>query len=525
MSASERRKFLKLAGAGAALTASAPSAQAAGAPDGGIFDVRKFGATGDGKTIDTAAINKAIEAAASAGGGTVRFPAGSYLSFSIHLKSNIALYLDRGATITAAETPAGASTGYDLLEPNQWDHYQDFGHSHFHNSLIWGEGLENLSILGPGKIWGKGLSKGYGPSPNVKQAGVGNKSIALKNCHNVVLRDFSILQGGWFGILATGVDNFTIDNLTIDTNRDGLDIDCCRNVRVSNCTVNSPWDDGICPKSSFALGYPRATEMVTIANCFVTGGYELGSVLDGTYKVIDPAVRIPRTGRIKMGTESNGGFKNITISNCVFEKCGGLALETVDGAILEDISITNITMRDITNSPIFLRLGSRMRGPEGRPIGVLRRVIISNIVCSNSHSRFGCIISGIPGHYIEDVKLTDMYLQFEGGGTREDAALQPPEKESGYPEPTMFGTMPDSGFFIRHVKNIDVGNVEIAAEKPDLRPPFVLDNVQDAEFFRIKTPQTSGVPTFALNNTSRFNVYRSKPVADTHLDHVDEKRL
>ena len=147
MSASERRKFLKLAGVGAALAASAPSAQAAGAPDGGIFDVRKFGATGDGKTIDTAAINKAIEAAASAGGGTVRFPAGSYLSFSVRLKSNIALYLDRGATITAAETPAGASTGYDLPEPNQWDHYQDFGHSHFHNSLIWVKDSKTFPFL------------------------------------------------------------------------------------------------------------------------------------------------------------------------------------------------------------------------------------------------------------------------------------------------------------------------------------------------------------------------------------------
>jgi len=527
MSTSERRKFLKLAGVGAALAASASAADVstAGAPDGAIFDVRKFGAAGDGKTVDTAAINKTIDAAASAAGGTVYFPAGSYLSFSIHLKSNIALHLDRGATVIGAETPAGGSGGYDLPEPNQWDHYQDFGHSHFHNSLIWGEGLENVSILGPGRIWGKGLSKGYGPGPNVKQPGVGNKSISLKNCHNVLLRDFSILQGGWFGILATGVDNFTIDNLTVDTNRDGMDIDCCRNVRVSNCTVNSPWDDGICPKSSYALGYPRATEMVTITNCFVTGGYELGTVLDGTYKVIDPAVRIPRTGRIKMGTESNGGFKNITISNCVFEKCGGLALETVDGAILEDVSISNITMRDITNSPIFLRLGSRMRGPEGRPMGVLRRVIISNVVCSNSRSRFGCIISGIPGHYIEDVKLSDMYLQFEGGGTKEDAALQAPEKENGYPEPTMFGTLPDSGFFIRHVKNIDIGNVEISSEKPDQRPPFVLDDVQGAEFLRIKTPQTAGVPAFALNNVSNFSVYSSKPVADTQLDHAAEKKL
>ncbi len=177
--------------------------------------------------------------------------------------------------------------GYDAAEPQgAWEPYQDYGHNHWHNSLIWGENLHDISILGPGLIWGKGLSRGHdenGTAGHTKP-GVGNKAIALKNCRNVILRDFSILQGGWFGILATGVDNLTIDNLKIDTNRDGMDVDCCKNVRISNCTVNSPWDDGICPKSSFALGYARATENVTITNCFVTGDYQLGSVLDGTWK-------------------------------------------------------------------------------------------------------------------------------------------------------------------------------------------------------------------------------------------------
>ena len=126
-----------------------------------------------------------------------------------------------------------ARRGYDPAEPNQWDQYEDYGHSHWHNSLIWGEGIENIAITGPGRIWGKGLSKGYGPGPRASDPGVGNKAIVfLKNCHAVTFRDFSILHGGHFGILATGVDNFTVDNLKIDTNRDGIDFDCCRNVRV-----------------------------------------------------------------------------------------------------------------------------------------------------------------------------------------------------------------------------------------------------------------------------------------------------
>ena len=185
-------------------------------------------------------------------------------------------------------------------------------------------------------------------------------------------------------ILATGVDNFTLDNVKFDTNRDGVDIDCCKNVRVSNCFVNSPYDDGICLKSSYALGYARSTENVTITNCQLSG-YDEGTLLDGTYQRSDnPQYHFSPTGRIKFGTESNGGFKNITISNCVFDYCRGLALESVDGALLEDVTINNITMRDVVNDPIFIRLGARMRGPADTPVGEIRRVIISNIVSYNS---------------------------------------------------------------------------------------------------------------------------------------------
>ncbi len=239
--------------------------------DSSFFNVKDYGAVGNGKTMDSPAINKAIEAAAAQKGGTVYFPAGTYLSVSIHLKSNVAIYLNQGATILAADPEGGYK--YDLHEENRWDEYQDFGHTYWHNSLIWGENLENISILGPGLINGDGLvrsgsqsrtkeqqqalhgkapggkemgSFGYPSASDAVEPGWGNKAIALKLCLNVILKDFSILHGGHFAILATGVDNFTIDNLKIDTDRDGIDIDCCKNVRVSNCAVNSPFDDGIC---------------------------------------------------------------------------------------------------------------------------------------------------------------------------------------------------------------------------------------------------------------------------------------
>ncbi|MGD0516405.1 MAG: glycoside hydrolase family 28 protein [Thermoguttaceae bacterium] len=488
-----------------------------------VFDVKTYGASGDGKTPDTAAINKAIGAASAAGGGTVFFPAGVYLSGSIHLAGNIALFLDHGAVIEASAD----SKVYDEGEPNVWGdkfEYQDFGHSHFHNSLIWGENLENVSILGLGRIHGKGLSRGLEQLNRVGSPS--NKAIALKNCRNVVLRDVSMLSCGHFAILATGVDNLTIDNLKIDTNRDGIDIDCCRNVRVSNCSVNSPNDDAIVLKSSFALGVARATENVTIVNCQVSG-YDVGTLLDGTFqrKTQHSPDNDGITGRIKFGTESNGGFKNITIANCVFDRCRGLALETVDGGLLEDVSITNITMRDVTSAPIFLRLGARMRGPEGVPVGRLRRVNISNVIAYNADPKCASVISGIPGHDIEDVKLSNIRIYYQGGGTKDQAALKPPEKEREYPEPSMFGAIPAYGFFIRHVKGIEMNNVEVGYLKDDLRPAFILDDVKDAEFRNVKAQLAPQVPEFILNNVEDFSTHDCRSVPDLRLESAKQRTV
>lgn len=504
----------------------------------GVFDVRTYGAVGDGKTVDTSAINKAIDAAAAAGGGTVVFPPGTWLSFSIHMKSHVGLYLSQAATILAAESPLpGQTTGYnggtyDAAEPNTpWEDYQDYGHNHWHNSLIWGENLTDISITGPGSIYGKGLSfganrnaRGNYPIYVAEQAGVGNKSIALKNCHNVLLRDFSILKGGHFGLLLTGVDNLTIDNLTIDTDRDGMDIDCCRNVHVSNCTVNSPWDDGICPKSSYSLGYARATENVTITNCYVTGDYELGTVLDGTFKRFAADARVGRTGRIKCGTESNGGFKNITISNCVFDTCNGLALESEDGALCEDIAVTNITMRNITTSPIFIRLGARLRGPkETTKVGTMRRILIGNLTSYNCASRLCSILSGIPDYAIEDVKLDSIYQHHVGGASQDSLSIRPPENEAKYPDPGMFGLMPSQGFFLRHIKNLEMSHIEVAAESPDPRPSFYLTGVDRADFIAVTAPK--GVVAFHLDKVTDLRILLSRAAKDTQLETADNQTL
>ncbi len=494
--------------AACALAVAGPAFQAGRAPQ--PYDVRAYGTKGDGTTVDTDAINKAIAAAHAAGGGTVRFDAGTYLSTSIRLQSHVGLFLDHGSTIVAADPSAGA---YDEPEPNEWDKFQDFGHSHWRNSLMWGDGIEDVSISGPGLIHGKGLMRSF--NANTTPKGSGNKAIALKNSRNVTIRDISILHGGWFAILATGVDNFTIDNVKIDTNRDGIDVDACRNVRISNATVNSPFDDGICLKSSYGLGSARPTQNVTITNSQVSG-YDEGTLLDGTYKRTVNYTRGP-TGRIKFGTESNGGFRNVTISNCVFDYCRGLAIESVDGALIEDVAITNVTMRDIVNAPIFVRLGRRARGPNNPAPGVINRVRISSVVASNVDSRHGVLVSGIPGHLVEDLRLSDIRIAYQGGGTSADAALEPEEKETEYPEPDMFGNMPAYGMYVRHAKNVSARDVVFTTDKPDARPAFRFDDVAGVDLDRMIVPRSFLSPLFGLRHVTDFLLRNSPGLPDKRL--------
>lgn len=512
-----------------------------------FYNIKNFGAKGDGKTLDTNSINKAIETVAKNGGGTVYFPAGTYLSFSIRLKSNITIYLDNGATILAAD-PAIHKGKYDMFEPNEWDMYQDFGHSHWKNSLMWGIGIENFAIIGNGRIDGLGLSKrSPGPqkprtegetpasmkdnvsplgelSPLKEMEGLGTKAIALKLSKNITLKDFTIFQGGHFALLATGVDNLTIDGLKVDTNRDGFDIDACRNVRISNVHVNTPNDDAIVLKSSFGLGFARATENVTITNSQVSG-FDLGTMLDGTFQTkqeFAPDKDRP-TGRIKFGTESNGGFKNITISNINFVHCRGLAIETVDGGNIEDVSITNITMRDILTAPFFIRLGKRQRGPANSPIAKVKRINISNVVVSDARSEYASIIAGLQESLIEDVNFSNIYIEYKGGGTKEDALREVPQNEKNYPEPSMFGVIPASTFYIRHAKNITFDNIRVSFQKEDFRPAVVLDNVHGADFNRLKIWTNSRI--FSLKNVSDFNVTNSRNMADTKVEKAEKKEF
>lgn len=472
--------------------------------------VRDFGARGDGANLDTDAFNAAIAAAAAAaavtGGGQILVPAGRYLCFSIRLLSGVHLTLKAGATIVAAD-PALHGGAYDPPEPNPHDLYQDFGHSHWRNSLIWGDGIEDVVIDGPGLIDGAGLTR-EGPGSRWKaqsgefplsmaglsdaemsvlvperaaMIGQGNKAIGLKTCRGVILRDFTVLKGGHFAILATGCEDLTIRNLRIDTDRDGIDIDGCKSVRIASCRVNTPNDDAIVLKSSLALGEPRLTQDVEITDCQVSG-YDLGTMLDGTLgrtqQVAPDQDRV--TGRIKLGTESSGGFRNIRISDCRFERSRGLALEVVDGGVMEDVTVERLTLSEVTTAPIFLRLGDRRRGPPGTGVGVMRRIAIRDVVATGIRPDFAATIAGLPDHPIEDVTLDRIRLNYLGGGTAEDAARRPGDLADAYPEPSMFGVTPAFGLWARHVTGLRLSDLTLETLTPDARPPIRLDHAPGA---------------------------------------------
>ncbi|AYV47301.1 exo-poly-alpha-D-galacturonosidase [Caulobacter flavus] len=462
------------------------------------FDVRTFGAKGDGRALDSDAINAAIAAASTAGGGTVSLPAGRYLSFSIRLASSVTLRLEEGCVLVAAD-PALHGGSYDPPEENPHDLYQDFGHSHWRNSLIWGEDLEDVAIEGPGRIDGEGLTREGPGSRWRRQAGEfplsmvglsaeamaelvperaamigqGNKAIGLKRCRGVRLSGFSLVRGGHFAVLATGCEDLVIENLLVDTNRDGLDIDGCSRVRISGCRINTPNDDAIVLKASMALGRALPTQDVEIAGCHVSG-FDPGTVsvgAPGREQQISPDQdRV--TGRIKIGTESNGDFRRIRIRDCVLERSRGLALETVDGGTIEDVEIENVRLVEMTSAPLFLRLGARLRGPEGTGPGALRRVIVRNLRGEDAWADLPVILAGLPGRPIEDVRLETLSLSFLGGAG--EAGVEPPELEDAYPEPRMFGDPPAWGLWARHVRGLTIEGLALSGN-PDARAPIRID--------------------------------------------------
>jgi polygalacturonase len=480
-----------------------------------FFNVKNYEALGDGHHIDSDAINKAIEEAARSGGGTVFLPGGTYLSGSIRMKSNINLYLDAGAVLLAAPQNEEFKDYYDKAEYSSGvKKYQDEGHSYFENSLIWGRNLKNVSITGLGMIDGSGLAHVWESKKGI--TGLANKAISLIECTNVKIEDITIFRGGWFAILTTGCNLVTFNNLTIDTNRDGIDIDCCTNVIVSNCRVNSPIDDAICPKSSYALGRTIITENLTITNCQVSA-FKLGTLLDGTFQEEPIVYWTSRNGRIKFGTESNGGFRNVVVSNCTFRNCKGIAIECVDGGILENISISNITMYNADDYPVFITLGDRLRDPNpGKSRG--KYISISNLVAYVNDSLSGIHITGTPNSPLENIRLSNISILYNGGGKKTEGLYNFPELGKGYPEigaiaslknNTPVVTVPSYGIFARHIKNLEIDHLTVDYIKEDQRPSMICIDVDGLDIEQFKAVPVKDIPVAQFENVRNLNFHQT----------------
>lgn len=420
-----------------------------------VFDVRDYGAKADGTALCTEAIQKAIDACTASGGGTVWLPPGTLRSGTLFLKNNVTLWLESGCVLLGSEN----LDDY----PKQRSAVRSYTDNYVECSLIAGEDLENVALCGRGTINGNGTKfpgKKYLTRPFL---------LRLVRCRGVLVEGITLRDSAMWMQHYLACDRVTLRGVTVYNhttyNADGVDIDGCHDVTITDCNFDSD-DDGITLKSTL----DRACENVTITNCIASS----------------------HCNAIKMGTETNGGFKNITISNCVVcsprysqhingsqRGHSGLALEITDGGALDRVAVSNLTITGVS-VPIFLRLNNRARpfvkGDPKPAMGTMRNVTISHVIATKV-SRLGCSITGLPGHPIENVSLSDLEFSFEGGGTREDATREVPELPETYPDPTNFDKLPAYGCYCRHVTGLRVQNVRVRTTEPDLRHAWVCEDV------------------------------------------------
>ena len=458
------------------------------------YNVRDDGAVADGKTLCTVALQKTIDRCAAAGGGTVYMPAGTYLSGTLFLKSHVTLHLDAGATLLGSP---------DLKDyPRHRPAVRSYTDNYFDQCLISGENLQYVAICGRGTINGNGAAyhrpkKEYKDRPFV---------IRLVKCQDVLVEGITLRDSPMWMEHYLACDRVRIRGIRVFNhvtyNCDGVDIDGCHDVAISDCFFDTD-DDAVCLKSTF----DRACDNVTVSNCVISS----------------------HANAFKLGTESNGGFNNITLTNCAIcsprytkivnaiqRGYSGISLETVDGACLENIAISNVAIRGV-DVPIFLRLGDRARpfmadGP--RPaVGTLRNVSISNIVATGM-GRTGCSISGLPGHPVENVSLKDLQLEFDGGGDKELINKQVPEHSDRFPNSDMFGPLPAYALYCRHVRGLKLGGLRLSAIAPDARHALVCDDVRDLEIDGLTVTAAPGAaPLVRLNQVQNALLRGCRPAA------------
>jgi polygalacturonase len=465
-------------------------------------NILTFGAKADGKTVNTKAIQAAVDQCSSEHGGRVIVPAGVFMSGTIVFKNDVTLYLMEGAEIKGS--------------PDSKD-YPDQKTSEGKKAtwaLIVAQNVNHISLVGHGTINGNGAVQAFqlGDDTAPGYHGVRPNIITMVNCKDIEILDIHLRNSPHWMETYVRCENLHMKGVQVynhaNLNNDGIDIDS-KNVLIEDCTIDSD-DDGICLKSD---DDNIPCENVTIRNCTVASN----------------------CNAVKFGTGSRSGFRNINISNITIHKASqdlfrhwqqhikfvdepvtviaGISVENVDGGKTDNVVINNIFMDDV-QTPIFIRLGKRgatkSKDPASFDPGHLRNVTISNVVAV-SHSKITSSITGIPGYDVENVILSNIKISTLGNGTGAEADAPLSEKETTYPESRMFGvTLPSSGLYVRHVKGISLQNITLQTRNMDARPQIIMDDVKDAQISLLNTEQTE-ITNAALMLINSENILWQNP--------------
>jgi hypothetical protein len=459
-----------------------------------IFNVKDYGAIGDGATLDSPAVNSAIAAAGAAGGGTVVFPSGTYLCGSIHLTNNLTLYLSNNAVVWAS------SNNIDVHESSPYSSYQDQGHSYFHDALIWGIGLTNLAFAGPGKIDGhKNLTTGNpGSTTNTTP---GDKALCLVMCSNISITDITITNGGHFGILAQACTNMYLNNVKIweKTSRDGFNLIDSSDVLITNCDLQGS-DDTMCLKSTYALGRKGSSRNITVANCTILS---------------------TENNATQFGSETVGNFTNVTFSNLTITGAGkaGIGITSQDGAVISGVTYNNITMSNCA-CPIFIKLDYRTTDTPNPAVGAISNIYIANVTAVHSTLFNRTNTSTINGFFnttlltnvaIQNIGFSNVNVSNIGGHPAGDISIYPPENQDWQPQ--NFGQWPSYGWYLRWARNIGFTNCQVHFDNNDDRPAVMADTVSNIFFDGFIADIGNGNTNYDMGFTNVSNIFITNAIA------------
>ncbi|MBQ3049135.1 MAG: hypothetical protein IJC94_04180 [Oscillospiraceae bacterium] len=458
-----------------------------------IFNVMDHGAVADGVTLDTAAVQSAVDACNAAGGGKVYFPKGKYVLATVFLKENVHIEFEKGTLIL------GALDFYAYAQQEEIDYpiYQDASHTYFDLSMFVGRGVDNISITGAAKIDMRSIwdEDGVRGEAIVHR---GPKFIALKECNNVLISDLDINNVTDLAIYFAGCENVDIHGIKMYVYIDGISPDNCKNVNIYDCDLETG-DDGIVFKSSYTLNRLDVCRNIHVWNCRVKS----------------------RCNAVKFGTETNGGFYDILVEDIDIRdtRISAIAIESVDGAIIDNLTIKNVEMTNV-NAPIFIHIGKRMRGPEGLEVGQIKNVTLENINVDGPYEPYPVIAfnyyqfknndfyqypwmftvppsdkdpelritrrfadwqmtsncCGLKERHLENITLRNIHLKLDGGVQEYNKEV--PDKAPEYPEVYVYGKiLPAKGIYFRYVDNLVLDNVTVETYRPDAREDFVFEHV------------------------------------------------